>query len=364
MADKKKPTKKGSANTTGAAKKSAARTVKASRRKSGAMKVSSPPPKKAEEKLIHSHNLMQYIISHAQSAIAVHDRDMKYIYVSEQYLREYKVKERDVIGKHHYDVFPDLPQKWRDVHQRVLAGAVESNEEDPYVREDGSVDWTRWECRPWYESGGSIGGVIVYTEGITQRKRAEEALRASQKLLETIIDTSPICIKLITADGSLQRMNLAGLEMIEAESLDQVQGKCVYPLVSEEHREAFKTMTQEVFKGRSQTLEFKMIGLKGRARWLYTQAIPVRNEKGEVVVALATTIDITERKRAEEALHESERSLKTLMGNLPGMAYRCRNDRNWTMEYVSDGAVALTGYAVTDLVGNAKISYAALIHPE
>ena len=301
MADKKKPTKKGSANTTGAAKKSAARTVKASRRKSGAMKVSSPPPKKAEEKLIHSHNLMQYIISHAQSAIAVHDRDMKYIYVSEQYLREYKVKERDVIGKHHYDVFPDLPQKWRDVHQRVLAGAVESNEEDPYVREDGSVDWTRWECRPWYESGGSIGGLIVYTEVITERKRAEEALRASQKLLETIIDTSPICIKLITADGSLQRMNLAGLEMIEAESLDQVQGKCVYPLVSEEHCKAFKAMTQEVFKGKAQTLEFKMIGLKGHPLLLYTHAVPIRNEKGEVVLALATTINITERKKIEGA---------------------------------------------------------------
>ncbi len=96
-------------------------------------------------------------------------------------------------------------------------------------------------------------------------------------------------------------MNRAGLEMIEAESLDQVQGTCVYPLVSEEHREAFKAMTQEVFKGKSLTLEFKMIGLKGRSLWLYTQAVPIRNEKGEVVLALATTIDITERKKLEDA---------------------------------------------------------------
>ncbi|MEK6698262.1 MAG: PAS domain S-box protein [Nitrospirota bacterium] len=199
---------------------------------------------------------------------------------------------------------------------------------------------------------------------ITGRKRTEEEPGASRKLLETIIDAAPSCIKLITADGSLQRMNRAGLEMIEAESPDQVQGKCVYPLVSEEHREAFKAMTREVFKGKSQTLEFKMIGLKGRPLWLYTHAVPIRNEKGAVVLALAITIDITERKLAEEALHESERSLKTLMSNLPGMAYRCCNDRNWTMEYVSEGAVGLTGYQPADLIGNAKIAYNDLIRPD
>ena len=81
-------------------------------------------------------------------------------------------------------------------------------------------------------------------------------------------------------------------------------------------------------------------------------------------MALAITIDITERKLAEEALHESERSLKTLMSNLPGMAYRCCNDRNWTMEYVSEGAVGLTGYQPADLIGNAKIAYNDLIRPD
>ncbi|HLE42325.1 MAG TPA: PAS domain-containing protein, partial [Nitrospirota bacterium] len=146
--------------------------------------------KRAEGKLVHAKNLMQYIISHAQSAIAVHDRDLKYIFVSDQYLHQYNVKEQDVIGKHHYDVFPDLPQKWRDVHQRVLAGAVESQEEDPYEREDGSVDWTRWECRPWHESDGSIGGLIVYTEVITDRKRREEALRASEERFKAITMTA------------------------------------------------------------------------------------------------------------------------------------------------------------------------------
>jgi PAS domain S-box-containing protein len=131
--------------------------------------------KEAEDALTHSHDLMRYIIEHNRSAVAVHDRDLRYIYVSKRYLDDYKVDIRDVIGKHHYDVFPYLPQKWRDVHQKALSGEISSAEDDPYVREDGTVDWTRWECRPWYEANGSIGGIIIYTEVITERKRAEQA---------------------------------------------------------------------------------------------------------------------------------------------------------------------------------------------
>ena len=143
--------------------------------------------KRAEAALDHSHRLMRYIIEHNRSAIAVHDRDMRYVYVSRRYLDDYKVKEKDVIGRHHYDVFPDLPQKWREVHRKALAGEISSAEDDPYERDDGSVDWTRWECRPWYEADGSIGGIIIYTEVITERKRVEEALRSSLEEKESLL---------------------------------------------------------------------------------------------------------------------------------------------------------------------------------
>ncbi len=139
--------------------------------------------KRFEEQLKHNHYLMSYVIEHSQSAIAVHDKDLNYIYVSQQYLNSYKIAEQDIIGRHHYEVFPDLPQKWRDVHKKALMGEVSSAEDDPFIREDGTVDWTRWECRPWYELDGSIGGLIVYTEVINERKRQEDEQKKLQDQL-------------------------------------------------------------------------------------------------------------------------------------------------------------------------------------
>jgi PAS domain-containing protein len=71
-----------------------------------------------------------------------------------------------------------------------------------------------------------------------------------------------------------------------------------------------------------------------------------------------------QRQTAEIALQESRRALETLMGNLPGIAYRCRNDPEWTMEFISAGCLELTGYPPEDLIHNTRISFAELIHPE
>lgn len=124
--------------------------------------------------LRQSHDLMSYVIEHALGAIAVLDKEMKYVYVSQRYLENHGIDDDSVIGKHCNDVFANLPEKWRDAYEKALNGEVTRCEEDSYEREDGSSEWERWECRPWQDADGTIGGVLVYTELITERKRAIE----------------------------------------------------------------------------------------------------------------------------------------------------------------------------------------------
>lgn len=145
------------------------------------------------ERRLHSmekkawNDLMEYIIHHDPIAIAVLDNNLHFKYVSKRFLNDYNVLYDDIIGKHHYEVFPETPDKWRQVHKKALKGAILSSEEDFFQRPDGSIDYTSWECRPWFENDGSIGGIILYTEVITKRKLAElEAKENSENLKERI----------------------------------------------------------------------------------------------------------------------------------------------------------------------------------
>jgi len=100
----------------------------------------------------------------------------------------------------------------------------------------------------------------------------------------------------------------------------------------------------------------------GQICWieLYSRTIKYLGRSADFV----TVVNITDRKKTEETLRESRRMLATLMGNLPGMAYRCKNDRDWTMEFVSEGCIHLTGYQPADLIANNKLSFNDMIHPE
>lgn len=108
--------------------------------------------------------------------------------------------------------------------------------------------------------------------------------------------------------------------------------------------------------------ETRLICRDGRQCWVEVRLTPRRGRQGQINGATGIVTDIHSRRRAEEALRARDRSLSTLLDHLPGMAFRSRNDRSWTLEFVSDGCFELTGYEAVDLLEHA--SYEELIHPD
>ncbi len=261
--------------------------------------------KQAEDALEHSYDLMRYIIEHANSAVAVHDSDLKYVYVSQQYLDMYGVKETDVIGRHHYDVFPDLPDKWRHVHQKALVGKVFRSERDSYHRKDGTLDWTRWECRPWYKADGSIGGIVVYTEIITERVAAEEALRQSENYYRTIFETSGTAMLIVEEDTTISLVNSNFVEL-SGYLPREIEGKKSWTEFV--HPEDVVWMKENHYLRRQnpdavpRRYEFRFITRSKEMRYvlLGVGMIPGTDQR------VASCTDITERKQAEAALRDSE----------------------------------------------------------
>ena len=136
--------------------------------------------KRSEQALRDSAGQLRLFIQEAPVAVAMFDRHMHYLAYSHRWLEDHQLGERSLLGENHYDVFQDIPPRWRELHRRALGGEVLRSEEDRFERQDGSARWVRWELRPWRHGHGSIGGIIAFSEDITARKRAEQALDESQ----------------------------------------------------------------------------------------------------------------------------------------------------------------------------------------
>lgn len=272
-----------------------------------------------ERHLEHSYSLMRYIIEHANSAVAVHDKYYRYMYVSQSYLKQFQIEETSIIGKHHYAVFPDLPQKWRDSHKRALCGEISRGEQDPFYRRDGRLEWTRWECRPWYEADNSIGGFIVYTEIITDRINDEQAQAEQKALLEAIFSNAPLLLIMVNAQRRIQQINefaarFAGREKQEMLGLRGGEAlRCLHALDAAEGCGSGAPCRQcAIRKTVTNTLDHGTTHLQVEAPFsfatgneihhltLLISSTPVMFQDSRM--ALVTLQDITERKKFEEQL--------------------------------------------------------------
>ncbi len=139
-----------------------------------------------EQALRTSEEHVRLFVEHTPAAVAMLDRDMRYIMASRRWIIDYELGDQNIIGRSHYEIFTDIPDKWKAVHQRCLAGSIEGQDEDPWERADGGMDWLSWKTYPWHDSSGAIGGIIFFTEVVTKRVLDQQALRESETQLREI----------------------------------------------------------------------------------------------------------------------------------------------------------------------------------
>ncbi|TDE17486.1 PAS domain S-box protein [Dyadobacter psychrotolerans] len=137
--------------------------------------------KKAEQELFNERARLLAFVEHAPAAVAMLDRDVRYLAVSRKWIDEYKLQEQHIIGMSHYEVFPNIGEEWKNMHQRVLQGETISRDEDLWMPQGwNQAQFLKWELRPWYQFDGSVGGIMMFTEDITETTRRQEELRQAK----------------------------------------------------------------------------------------------------------------------------------------------------------------------------------------
>ena len=184
--------------------------------------------RKAAEQALHAHEeLLRIFVKNVPAAVAMLDRDMHYLQVSDRWCTDYLSGRAQILGRSHYELFSDMPERWKEVHRRAVAGETMRADEDHWDGQDGP-HWARWEVRPWKTPEGTVGGILILAEDITRRKQMEEALSGMTRKLIESQEQERSRIGRELHDDINQRLAMLSLELEQprdpAEFQNRVQG--------------------------------------------------------------------------------------------------------------------------------------------
>ncbi len=299
------------------------------------------------------------LIKSLPTAIAFFDLDMRYLAVSRRWIEDYHLEGSDILAKSHYEIFPELPEHWKDAHRRALGGEVITNREERFVRHDGSVQWLSWVVRPWYEAEGRIGGIVIQTDDVSDRKEAELALRNEREVFRHLANISSDYFWEL--DERFRYRSISS-SIAERSGLDyrSYLGKTRWELpfigISEAQWDAHRSVltAHQPFRN----LEGGLVNVHGELRTFSMSGDPVFSADGRFTGYRGVTQDITERKRSEEALRRIATELDDLYNHAP-LGYHSL-DAHDTFVRINDRELSWLGYTREEVVGKKKWSDVAI----
>src|SRR5262249_39688409 len=209
--------------------------------------------KRTQGQLAQPEAQLGLFTEHAPAPIAVFDREMRYLAVSRRFATDHRLpRDLQLVGMSHYEVFPEVPQRWRDIHARVLAGEELSNDEDQFTRQDGRTEWTGWSMAPWRGGDGRIGGAILFAEVRTAQVEARRALADSEVRVRATFENAAGGVAMVAPDGSILRANNSLARML-GYSVEELTSRTFQDLTHPDDLEANLVLLNKALAGETES---------------------------------------------------------------------------------------------------------------
>lgn len=265
---------------------------------------------RAEAALRESEDRLRLFIEHAPAALAMFDRQMRYLAVSRRWLSDYGLSEHDIIGRLHYEIFPEIPEDWKEAHRRGLSGEVLRVDEERFVRADGTPIWLRWELRPWFAADRSIGGIVIFTEDVSERKQAEQALRASESRFRALATVAPVGIYRTDPAGRCIYVNPRWCEITGMREADAMGEGWIASIHPDDRERVLSGREQAAHSGEAFYAEYQVRPIEGRSTWVIGRALAEYDQRGGFVGLVGTLSDITAIKQMESEIRQLNADLE------------------------------------------------------
>lgn len=316
------------------------------------------------------------IIKYIPIAVAVFDRNMNYIAYSQKWVEDYRLDNgSSILGRSHYDIFPEITDGWKQIHQRSLSGEIISEEADAFKRIDGSVQYINWEVRPWYQNDETVGGIIITTIDVTgtiQKKNIEninQLISLNNEIIheknryKTLMEHASDGIFIMSLESgklieySLKTQELLGYTHDEMQSLSVLDWDRQLHS-TEEYRQIVKLLEHGPID-----IEREHTRKNGTTYIASITAVLINMNQETFVYASAR--DITNQKTIENRLLSLNKKLDHLAQNAPGVVYTFQlfPDGRSCFPYASNHIYDIYGVTPDDVKTDAAKVYSVL-YPE
>ena len=318
--------------------------------------------KVAQQALLESEEKFRLLSVSVPIGIFLADLSGKLLYINKR-LEEITGFPLQNLGSTEWNSFihpDDAPRVLKRMTQGI-AGKKDFADEFRVRHTNDNYRWVRIHAAIIRSVVSNIQGWVGTIEDITERREAEYIIQQSEERYRLLFERNMAGVFRSNASVKFLECNDAFVKIFGYSSREELIKRSANDLyLSEEERDEYmRQLKRSRFLNNYQARYRRK---DGQMIWCLLNVAYVEVDQEEYIEG--TLIEITQLVKAQEALRESERTMSTLLSNLPGMAYRCRNDKWWTMEFVSNGCFELTGYRPEDLIGNTLTSFGDLIHPD